>query len=54
MEAAFWISIAVLSLVQGALVLVPGTIRAPAFMRLRGPLWALIPAGSVIVFDATT
>ncbi len=46
----FWLSIAVLSLVQGALVLVPGTVRAPAFIRLRGRMWALIPAGSVIAF----
>jgi hypothetical protein len=46
----FWLSIAALSLVQGALVLVPGIARAPAFMRLRGRMWALIPAGSVIAF----
>jgi hypothetical protein len=46
----FWLSIAALSLVQGILVLVPGTLQAPAFLRLRGRWWALIPAGSVIGF----
>ena len=46
----FWLSIAALSLIQGVLVLVPGTAQAPAFLRLRGRMWALIPAGSVIGF----
>jgi hypothetical protein len=50
----FWISIATLTLVQGALVLVPGTLQAPAFMRLHGRMWALIPAGSVNAFVLIT
>jgi hypothetical protein len=46
----FWISIALLSLAQGALVAVPGVLawRLPA--RLRGRRWALIPPASVIAF----
>jgi hypothetical protein len=46
----FWISISVLSLVQGALVAVPGVLawRLPA--GLRGRRWALIPPLSVIGF----
>jgi hypothetical protein len=46
----FWISIGLLSLVQGALVAVPGTAPAAALTRLRGRHWALIPPLSVIGF----
>ncbi len=46
----FWVSIAFLSLFQGALVAVPGTLRARALGPLRGRRWALIPPLSVIVF----
>ncbi len=46
----FWLSIAVLSLAQGALVAVPGVLawRLPA--HLRGRRWAVIPPLSVIAF----
>jgi hypothetical protein len=47
---AFWTSIAVLSVVQGALVALPGSLSAPEFARLRGRRWALIPPLSVIGF----
>ena len=54
----FWISIALLSLVQGALVAVPGAMLAsppvrPSArlpMRLRSRRWAVIPPLSVIAF----
>jgi hypothetical protein len=46
----FWISIALLSLAQGALVAVPGSLRAPWLERRSGPLWAAIPPASVILF----
>jgi hypothetical protein len=46
----FWISIAVLSLAQGALVSVPGALRAPGLARLRARRWAVIPPLSVIGF----
>ena len=46
----FWASISVLSLVQGALVALPGTIRVGALGPLRGRRWALIPPLSIIVF----
>ena len=46
----FWISIALLSLVQGALVAVPGALRAPSLARLSGRRWAVIPPASVIGF----
>jgi hypothetical protein len=49
----FWISISVLSLVQGALVGVPGTGELGALKtltRLRGRRWAAIPPLSVIGF----
>ena len=50
----FWISIAVLSLAQGALVAVPRglTAGAPAreLARLRGRRWALIPPASIVGF----
>lgn len=44
----FWISIALLSLVQGAVVALPGTLRVPVPARLRRRGWALVPALSVI------
>jgi len=46
----FWTSIAVLSLAQGALVAVPGALRAPGLARLSGRRWAAIPPASVIGF----
>lgn len=47
----FWISIGVLSLVQGAIVAAPGGRRSvPALVRLRSGLWAAVPPLSVILF----
>ena len=46
----FWVSIALLSLFQGALVAVPGSIRVGALGPLRGRRWALIPPLSIIAF----
>jgi len=46
----FWTSIGVLSLVQGALVAVPGAGALGALRRLRGRRWAAIPPLSVIAF----
>jgi hypothetical protein len=46
----FSISIALLSLVQGALVAVPRAWDAGGLARLRGRRWALIPPASVIGF----
>ena len=46
----FWLSIAVLSLVQGATVACPGKLAVPALARMRGRLWALVPPASVIAF----
>jgi hypothetical protein len=46
----FWISIAVLSIVQGALVALPRTLSAGSLERIRGRRWALIPPLSVIAF----
>jgi hypothetical protein len=46
----FWVSIAVLSLVQGLLVAVPGAIAGGLPARLRSRRWAVIPPLSVIVF----
>ncbi len=46
----FWLSIAVLSLCQGVLVALPGSIRVPALGPLRGRRWALIPPLSIVVF----
>jgi hypothetical protein len=43
----FWVSIAGLSLAQGALVLAPGPGRQPILDRLRSGWWALVPAASV-------
>jgi hypothetical protein len=46
----FWISIALLSLAQGALVALPRRLAAPRLSYLRGRRWALIPPLSVIGF----
>jgi hypothetical protein len=46
----FWTSIALLSLVQGAVVAIPGALRAPRLARLSGRRWAAIPPASVIAF----
>jgi hypothetical protein len=46
----FWISIAVLSLVQGVLVALPGAIAGGLPARLRSRRWAVIPPLSVIAF----
>jgi hypothetical protein len=46
----FWLSIAVLSLVQGTLVVVPGALSDPRLERLRARRWAVIPPLSVIGF----
>ncbi len=46
----FWLSIGVLSLTQGALVALPGTLSIPWLQRRRSRLWAAIPPLSVIVF----
>jgi hypothetical protein len=46
----FSISIAVLSLVQGALVAVPRAWDAGSLTRLRSRRWALVPPASVVLF----
>jgi hypothetical protein len=46
----FWISIAVLSLVQGASVALPGAGGLAALRRLRGRRWAVIPPLSIVGF----
>ncbi len=46
----FWISIAVLSLVQGALVAGPRALDVAALRRLAGRRWALIPPVSIVAF----
>jgi hypothetical protein len=46
----FWISIALLSLAQGALVALPGTLKDALPARLRSRRWAIIPPLSVIGF----
>jgi hypothetical protein len=48
----FWASIGALSLCQGVVVLLPRTWSPAGLARLRSPLWALIPALSVIGFVA--
>jgi hypothetical protein len=48
----FWLSIVVLSLVQGALVALPGRLPRVLPGRLRGRHWAVIPPASVILFVA--
>jgi hypothetical protein len=46
----FWISIALLSIAQGAVVALPRALTAPALGGLRGRRWAIIPPLSVIGF----
>lgn len=46
----FWLSIAVLSLAQGALVAAPGALAWKLPAHLRGRRWAVIPPLSVIAF----
>ncbi len=46
----FWISIAVLSLAQGAVVALPGALAAGLPARLRSRRWAVIPPLSVVAF----
>jgi hypothetical protein len=46
----FWISISLLSLAQGALVAIPGSLAAPWLTSLGGRRWAAIPPLSVIAF----
>ncbi len=46
----FWLSIAVLSLVQGALVASPSRLPAVLPQRLRGRRWAVVPPASVVAF----
>jgi hypothetical protein len=45
----FWISIALLSLLQGVLVALPRPLRMPALVRLASRRWALIPPLSVLL-----
>jgi hypothetical protein len=46
----FWISIALLSLVQGALVAIPGVLPWGGPARFRSRRWAIVPPLSVIAF----
>jgi hypothetical protein len=46
----FWISIALLSVIQGALVALPRTITPTRLLYLRGRRWALVPPLSIIAF----
>lgn len=46
----FWISIALLSLAQGGLVALPGTLRDALPARLRSRRWAIVPPLSIIAF----
>ncbi|MHB8242385.1 MAG: hypothetical protein ACYDHN_10375 [Solirubrobacteraceae bacterium] len=46
----FWLSIALLSLVQGALVALPRKLPLVLPPRLRGRRWALVPPASVLLF----
>ena len=48
----FWMSIGLLSLVQGMVVAIPRAPAAPRLARLRDRRWAAIPPLSVIVFVA--
>jgi hypothetical protein len=47
---SFAVSICVLTLVQASLVALPAANPFPWLARLRGPAWAIIPAGSIIAF----
>jgi hypothetical protein len=46
----FWLSISLLSLTQGAVVALPGTLSITWLARRRSRLWATIPPLSVIAF----
>jgi hypothetical protein len=46
----FWISIAFLSVVQGALVALARPLESVDLSRLRGRLWAVVPPASVLAF----
>ena len=46
----FWLSIGLLSLTQGVLVALPGTLSLPWVARRRSRLWAAVPPLSVIGF----
>lgn len=46
----FWLSIACLSLLQGAIVALPVAIRSRALARLRGGGWAIVLPASVVGF----
>jgi hypothetical protein len=47
----FWASIGLLSVTQGLIAALPCAQSLPARVRrLRSPLWALLPAGSVVAF----
>jgi hypothetical protein len=48
----FWLSIAILSIVQGVLVALPRAMQLPLPERMRGPRWALVPPASVLGFVA--
>lgn len=48
----FWLSIGVLSLLQGAIVALPSRIEVPALARLRAGGWALVLPVSVVAFVA--
>jgi hypothetical protein len=52
-ETPFWLSISILGFVQAALVAVPQARARPGWVeRFDGPWWALVPAGSILVFVA--
>jgi hypothetical protein len=46
----FWISIALLSVAQGALVTLPRGLASPRLRFLRGRRWAVVPALSIVGF----
>jgi hypothetical protein len=46
----FWISIALLSIAQGALVALPRAVRSPRLATLGGRRWAVVPPSSIVVF----
>jgi hypothetical protein len=46
----FWISIAVLSILQGGLVTLPRSLRPGGLERLRGRRWAVVPPVSIVAF----
>lgn len=50
----FWLSIACLSLMQGAIVLLPARLASPTLTRLRGGGWAVVLPASVLLFVLVT